>query len=63
MLLRRRNIPRQYEVGKALPEYPASEKDRYRTIYLQAIDLVNACIQSRFEQRGFQMLQKLETVN
>ncbi len=58
---RRRKVPQRFEPGDSAPEYPITVQDHYRRIYFQAIDRVMAAITSRFDQKGFQMLQKLET--
>ena len=61
-LPRRRKVLRRFETGEAAPEYLTNVKDHYRRIYYQAIDLITTAIANRFDQKGFQMLQKLETV-
>lgn len=61
-LPRKRKVPRRFEMGEAAPEHSLTAKDHYRRIYFQAIDLIVSTIESRFEQRGFQMLKKLETL-
>ena len=53
---------RVLEVGEAEPEYPDTTQDYYRRIYFEVIDVLVASIQELFNQRGFQMLQKLETI-
>ncbi len=59
-LPRRRKVPRRFEPGDSAPEYPSTVQDHYRRIYFQAIDLVVAAMTKRFDQKGFQVLQKLE---
>ena len=61
-LPRRRKVPRRFEVGESEGEYPTEVNDHYRRIYFEAIDLITATIDSRFQQKGFSMLQKLETI-
>lgn len=61
-LPRRRKVPRRLEVGEGDGEYPATVEDHYRRIYFEAIDLITAAIDNRFQQKGFDMLQKLETI-
>ena len=61
-LPRRKRVPRRFEVGKAEPEYSDTVQDYYRRIYFEVIDVLVASIQERFNQKGFQMLQKLETI-
>ena len=48
--------------GEAEPEYSDTAQDYYRRIYFEVIDVLVASIQERFNQRGYQMLQKLETI-
>lgn len=61
-LPRQRKVPRRYETGESAPEYPRSVQDHYQRIYFEAIDLVTSAIKRRFDQKGFQMLQKLESI-
>ncbi len=61
-LPRQRKVPRRYEIGESAPEYPSSVQDHYRQIYFEAIDLVSSAIKGRFDQEGFKMLQKLESI-
>jgi hypothetical protein len=61
-LPRRRKAPRRFEIGEATPDYPTTAEDHYRRIYFEAIDLVVGCIKDRFNQKGYVMLQKLETL-
>ena len=37
-------------------------QDHYRRIYFETIDLLIAAIQERFQQRGYLILQQLETI-
>ncbi|KAI6658762.1 hypothetical protein LOD99_15087 [Oopsacas minuta] len=60
-LPRKRKITRRYETDGNTTEYPTSVEERYRKIYFQIIDLTMAAIKDRFDQKGFQMLQNLET--
>ena len=55
-LLCKRNVPKQYKVGK----YATTAKDYYRRICFEAIDLSISSIENQFEQEGFQILQKIE---
>lgn len=61
-LPRRRKAPRRFEVGESVPEHPTTTQDHCRKVYFEVIDLVMSTIKERFEQKGFQMLQKLERV-
>ena len=58
----RKRAPRRLEVGEAAPEFPDSVQDHYQRIYFEVIDFLIAAIEDRFQQKGFQMLQKLEAV-
>ena len=60
ILPQRRKVPRQFEVGKCVSENLDTVKGHNRKIYIEVVDLVMATIKDRFEQRGFQMLAKLE---
>ena len=55
-------MPRLFEVGEATFVFPITPQEHYRRIYFEAIDLVTSSIQDQFEQRGFRMLVKLETL-
>ena len=61
-LPRRRKVPRQFEVGEGATVHPVEVKEIYRRAYFEAIDLILAAVKDRFHQKGFNMLQKLETV-
>ena len=60
-LPRRRKVPRRFEVGESAGEHPTTVRDHYRRIYFEAIDLITTAIDNRFQQKGLNMLQKLET--
>ena len=61
-LPRKRKVPQRYEIGDSNPEFSSTAKDYYRRVYFEAVDLCISSINNRFEQVGFQMLQKLERV-
>ena len=61
-LPRRKRPPKRYDIGEAIPEYPSTAGDYFRSIYFEVIDLMIATIKNRFEQKGYQMLQKLELI-
>ena len=62
-LPRHRKVPRRFEVGSSISEQQnISPEDHYRHIYFQALDTASTTITDRFNQRGYQMLQKLESV-
>ena len=48
-LTRHRKVPRRFEVGESEGEYPTEVNDHYRRIYFEAIDLITATIDSRFQ--------------
>ena len=63
VLTRHRKVPRRLEIGESVSEQSTSTgQDRYRMIYFQVIDTTMRTIKDRFDQRGFLMLQKLETL-
>ena len=59
-LPRRRKVPRRLEVGSADGDFPATPEDHYRRIYFQAIDLIIACINDRFNQTGYQTYRNVQ---
>jgi hypothetical protein len=59
-LPRRRKVPRRFEVGEGQAEHPEKVEDSFRRMYFEAIDFVVAAINNRFQQKGFNMLRKLE---
>ena len=60
---RHRKVPRRFEVGSSVSEQQnISPEDPYRHIYFQALDTASTTITDRFNQRGYQMLQELESV-
>ena len=52
-LPRKRMVPRRLDDGSAPAAFPASVEDHYRPIYHEALDLITACIQDRFNQPGY----------
>ena len=61
ILLRRRNVPTNLEVGTSPPVYPHSPKDHYKQIYFEALDMLTTCIHDRFQQPGYLMCAMLES--
>ena len=57
-LPRRRKVPRRFELGDSEGDHPATVKDHYRRIYFEAIDLIIAAIDNRFQQKGFSVLRQ-----
>ena len=50
------------ETGTTAGYFPANVEDYYRSIFFDALDNINQCISSRFDQPGFQTYSKLEAV-
>ena len=42
--------------------YPSSIEDHYRVQYFEALDILIACIKDRFNQPGYRVYSKLETL-
>ena len=61
-LPRHRKIPRRFETDENTPEYQTTAEQHYNQIYFRAIDLSVEAIKVRFDQKGFQMLKKLEVM-
>lgn len=61
-LPRRRKMPKRFETGNAPPEFATSEKELYRQMYYEALDLVMSCVKERFDQPGFRVYRHLEDV-
>lgn len=61
-LPRRRKMPKRFETGNAPPEFATSEKELYRQMYYEALDLVMSCLKERFDQPGFRVYRHLEDV-
>ncbi|KAL5515243.1 hypothetical protein EMCRGX_G000382 [Ephydatia muelleri] len=62
-LPRRRRAPLRLEDcigGKAMPEYPETVDDHYRTIYFEALDLVTTAINDRFNQPDYGVYAECE---
>ena len=59
-LPRCRKAPRRFEVGHVDCHFPATPEDHYRRIYFQAIDLIIARINDRFNQTGYQTYQNVQ---
>ena len=59
VLTRHRKVPRLREIGESVSEQSMSTIQDY---YFQVIDTAMGTIKDRFDERGFLMLQKLETL-
>ena len=62
VLPRRRKTPRRLEVGSGEPHFPETVQDYYRAQYFEALDLLISCIKDRFDQPGYRIYSKLETL-
>ena len=49
-----------YEEGQSVPHYLSTVEGYYRRIYFEVLDFILAAIKDRFQQKSFQMLEKLE---
>nr|XP_034336066.1 zinc finger MYM-type protein 1-like [Crassostrea gigas] len=61
-LPRRRKMPKRFETGNASPEFATFNKELYRQMYYEALDLVMSCVKERFDQPGFRVYRHLEDV-
>ncbi len=63
-LPRQRKVPRRYEVGSSIPDqsHQTSVQDLYKHTYFEVIDYVMQVITSRFDQKGYKTLAKLEDI-
>ena len=52
----------RFESGNAPPEFPESPKLHYRQLYFNSLDIVIACIKARFDQPGYSIYSKMESV-
>ena len=62
VLPRRRKAPARFEVGTGESHHPSSIEDHYRVQFFEALDLLIACIKDRFDQPGYRVYSKLETL-
>ena len=61
-LPRRRRRPMRYDDGLSGGDFHEEPKQFYKQLYFEALDLVVNCIQSRFDQPGYQIYSSLETL-
>ena len=61
-LPRKRRAPQRLEVDNSEGHFVDDVKTHYRVIYFAAIDRVTSSIKSRFEQPGYRVYSKLETL-
>ena len=62
ILSRKRRLPSDREVGSSSGTQPSLPMDHYKRIYFEALDTVTASLADRFDQDGYHMYRKLETV-
>ncbi len=61
-LPRQRKVPRRREVGSSIPEAEKSVEDIYWKTYYEVIDFLLHANRSRFDQKGYRILGRLESV-
>ena len=59
-LPRKRKVPRRYEDGNGEAKFDTDVKAYYKKIYYEVLDLIINCIQSRFDQEGYQIYRNLQ---
>ena len=59
-LPRQHKRPKRYEVGSSEGSFHSTPKDYYRQHYFEAIDLIITCINSRFNQKSYEIYHQLE---
>ena len=59
---RKRRAPQRFEIGEGEPSYVAHPRDMYRIIFFEAIDLLVAAIDQRFDQPAYKEFCKLENL-
>ena len=57
---RKRKVPEKFQVGNGEYSFPVTVKEVYRPQYFEALDLAVTCIQERFDQPGYRVLQNIE---
>ena len=62
VLPRRRKVPRRYEIGTGEGSHPETVEDYYRCIYFEALDLTVNGIQNRFDQPGYLVYGRPESL-
>ena len=54
--------PRRYEESTQEEHFPGSVEDFYQPIYVEALDVAINGIQKRFDQPGYEVYSKLESL-
>ena len=62
VLPRRRKAPKRYAIGTGEGSNPERVEDYYRCAYFEALDLTINCIENRFDQPGYQIYSRLESL-
>ena len=62
VLPRRRKALKRYEIGTGEGSNPERVEDYYRCVYFEALDLTINCIENRFDQPGYQIYSRLESL-
>ena len=62
VLPRKRKPPRNHEVGSGESHQASLPVDHYRSIYFETLDTVMASVTDRFDQEGYNMYSKLESI-
>ena len=60
-LPRCRKAPRRFDDG-SIPTFHTTVEDHYRIIYFEALDLITACIEDRFNQPGYKTYGKVQAL-
>ena len=61
-LPRRHKAPSRFEERTGEPHFPSNVEDDYRVQYFEALDLLIQCIKDRFDQPGYRIYSKLESL-
>lgn len=61
-LPRRKRAPTRFEVGSGTASFPETAKDLYRKVYFEALDVIIASIDERFNQPSFVAYKHMETL-
>lgn len=60
ILPRKRKCPQRFDDGTAVGDHPATPNILFRQHYFEALDLIINCIESRFEQPGYNTYKNLQ---
>ena len=62
VLPHRTKAPKRYRIGTGEGSNPERVEDYYRHVYFEALDLIINCIKNRFDQPGYQVYSRLESL-